>query len=156
MCWPILQGIRRPCKAGPPGTGPSRLLSLPAGMPEKDSPIGSPLICAKPGRRCSTGAEACAAGTYCGGSGRSWCGRLAEPGVLQCACWRLGESRAIGLRRPRRAVSCACGAAGATLRCMLASQAGLAAGWRVAARPSNILAALLPLPVTKHYSALAI
>ena len=44
-CWPILQGTRRPCRAGPLGTGPSGLLFLPAGMPEKDSRIGSPLMC---------------------------------------------------------------------------------------------------------------
>ena len=31
------------------------------------------------------------------------------------------------------------GAGGASLRCLLASQAGLAAGWRIAARPSNTL-----------------
>ena len=44
MCWPILQGIRRSCKIGPPGIGPSRFLSLPADMPEKDSRTGSPLM----------------------------------------------------------------------------------------------------------------
>ena len=101
-------------------------------------------LCAKSRRRCGADAHARVAGTYCGGSGRSWCGRLAEPGALQRACWRLGESRAAGLGRLWRAASCACGAAGATLRCMLASQAGLAAGWRVAARPSSMLARQAP------------
>ena len=33
-----------------------------------------------------------------------------------------------------------CGAVGASSRCLLASQAGLATGWRVAARPSSMLA----------------
>ena len=95
---------------------------------------------AKLRRRCGAGAEAGPIGTYCGGSGRSCCGRLAVPGPSVCAWRQAGENPAAGFRRPRRAALSACGAAGATSRCLLASQAGLAAARLAAARPSSALA----------------
>mgnify|MGYP005748581073 CR=1 FL=1 len=58
---------------------------------------------------------------------------------------RRDEKPAMDLRRLCCAGLCACGAALVvlevpSLRFMLASQAGLAAGWRIAAMPPNILA----------------
>ena len=58
---------------------------------------------------------------------------------------RRGEEPAMDLRRLCCAGLCACGAAFVvlevpSLRFILASQAGLAAGWRIAAMPPNILA----------------
>ena len=57
---------------------------------------------------------------------------------------RRDEKPAMDLRRLRCAGPCACGAALVvlvvpSLRFILASQAGLVAGWRAAAMPSNIL-----------------
>ena len=59
---------------------------------------------------------------------------------------RRDEKPAMGLRRLCCAGLCACGAALVvlevpSLRFMLASQAGLATGWRVAAMPPSVLAA---------------
>ncbi len=85
-----------------------------------------------------------------GGAGRSCCNWLAEPKGSFVLWQRRGEKPAMGLRRLRCAGLCACGAALVvlevpSLRFMLASQAGLAAGWRIAAMLSNILTRA-PLP----------
>ena len=86
------------------------------------------------------------AGAEQGGTGRSCCSRLAEPKGSSALWRRRDEKPAMDLRRLCCAGLCACGAALVvlvvpSLRFILASQAGLAAGWRAAAMPPSMLAA---------------
>ena len=93
-------------------------------------------------RSCSQAAHA---GAKQGWAGRSCCSWLAQPKGSFVLWQRRGEKPAMDLRRLCCVGLCACGASLValevpSLRFMLASQAGLAIGWRVAAMPSNVLA----------------
>ena len=115
---------------------------LRASMLPVDKPVKDPVMCfAALARSCSHMAYA---GAEQGGAGRSCCSRLAEPKGSSALRRQRDEKPVMDLRRLCCAGLCACGAAFVvlvvpSLRFILASQAGLVAGWRAAAMPPNIL-----------------